>query len=79
MGTPVTHEVITEMVGGGTDGTRIVEGLEPATELVTVNGVQRRRTKIPNVPPYAENWAIIAITPITDPVLSQRSAETMSG
>jgi hypothetical protein len=63
---PVTHEVITEMVG--TNGTRIVEGEEPPTEVVTNNGVTRRRTKIPNIPPYAENWAITAITPIPDAI-----------
>jgi Copper type II ascorbate-dependent monooxygenase, C-terminal domain len=66
--TPVTHEVITEMVGGSEDGTRIVEGREPTPELVTLNGVQRRRTQIPNIPPYAENWSITAITPITDAI-----------
>ena len=61
---PVTHEVITEMVGGGFEGMRIVEGREPPSEVVTVNGVSRRRTKIPNIPPYAENWSIIGITPV---------------
>jgi hypothetical protein len=65
---PVTHEVITEMVGGGFEGTRIVEGREPPSEVVTANGVSRRRTKIPNIPPYAENWAITAITPIPEAI-----------
>jgi len=65
---PVTHEVITEMVGGGFEGMRIVEGHEPPTETVTVNGVSRRRTKIPNIPPYAENWAITAITPVPEAI-----------
>ena len=65
---PVTHEVITEMVGGGAEGTRIVEGREPPSEMVTVNGVSRRRTKIPNIPPYAENWAITAVTPIPEAI-----------
>ena len=66
--TPVTHEVITEMVGGGFEGTRIVEGREPPSEVVTVNGTTRRRTKIPNIPPYAENWAITAITPVPEAI-----------
>ena len=65
---PVTHEVITEMVGGGFEGMRIVEGREPPAETVTVNGVSRRRTKIPNIPPYAENWAITAITPVPEAI-----------
>ena len=65
---PVTHEVITEMVGGGFEGMRIVEGREPPTEVVTANGVSRRRTKIPNIPPYAENWAITAITPVPEAI-----------
>jgi len=65
---PVTHEVITEMVGGGFEGMRIVEGREPPSEVVTVNGVSRRRTKIPNIPPYAENWAITAITPVPEAI-----------
>jgi hypothetical protein len=65
---PVTHEVITEMIGGGSDGTRIVEGREVPGELVTVNGAMRRRARLPTIPPYAENWAITAITPVPDDI-----------
>lgn len=65
---PVTHEVVTEMVGGGSDGVRLVQGVEPPSEMVTVGGVERKRTKIPNIPPYAENWAITAISPIKDDI-----------
>jgi hypothetical protein len=65
---PVTHEVITEMVGGGAGAVRLVEGAEPAAESVTVNGVSRRRVKIPNIPPYAENWKITAITPVPEAI-----------
>jgi mono/diheme cytochrome c family protein len=65
---PVTHEVVTEMVGGGSNGVRIVEGKEPPVEEVMTNGATRRRTRIPNIPPYVENWAITAITPVTDDI-----------
>ena len=42
---------------GGQDGTTLIEGKElpPGAPL-------------PNIPPYAENWAITRITPITDDV-----------
>jgi len=63
---PVTHEVVTQMVGGGGGGLRIVEGVEPPSETVTSAGTTRVRQKIPNIPPYAENWQIVAITPVTD-------------
>jgi hypothetical protein len=63
---PVTHEVVTQMVGGGGDGLRLVEGVEPPSETVTTNGTTRVRQKIPNIPPYAENWQIVAITPVTE-------------
>ncbi len=65
---PVTHEVITDMVGGGGNGVRLVEGVEPPVETVEVNGATRRRAKIPNIPPYAENWAITSVTPVTDAI-----------
>jgi hypothetical protein len=66
---PVTHEVITEMVGGGTGGTRLLEGgMMPPTEQVTVDGMTRMRTKIPNIPPYADNWEITGITPVPDAI-----------
>ena len=64
----MTHEVITEMVGGGFEGMRIVEGREPPGRDVAVNGVSRRRTKIPNIPAYADNWAITAITPVPEAI-----------
>ncbi|HET9533568.1 MAG TPA: hypothetical protein VFQ92_24655 [Blastocatellia bacterium] len=59
---PVTHEVLTKgvndiiFVGGKDIGeTRVVNGREVRT-----------RGKIPNIPPYADNWEIIGHTPIKE-------------
>ena len=53
---PVTHEVVTEMVGGGQGGVRLLaNGVLPPLEAVAGNdGTTRMRRKIPNIPPYAE-------------------------
>jgi hypothetical protein len=66
---PVTHEVITEMVGGGAGGVRLLGGgVLPPMAPVTTNGITRVRPKIPNIPAYAEHWEITGITPVPDAI-----------
>jgi hypothetical protein len=67
---PVTHEVFTRQGGDpvptdpfGHD-IYIVNGVEYA-QMVDENG-KAIRPKIPNIPPYAENWKIVGITPVTE-------------
>ena len=69
---PVTHEVLTRQAGNafptdpfGTD-IYIVEG-EEIKPTRNADGTVRR-AKIPNIPPYADNWKITGITPITEPI-----------
>jgi hypothetical protein len=69
---PVTHEIYTRSVGQPlptVDGvsTFIVEGKELAP-VVRPDGT-RTRGKIPNIPPFVENWEIIGITAVTEPIV----------
>jgi hypothetical protein len=69
---PVTHEVFTRQGGNPVptdpDGhdIYIVNGVEYASD-VDENG-RRVRAEIPNIPPYAENWKIVGITPVTEDI-----------
>jgi mono/diheme cytochrome c family protein len=70
---PVTHEVLIRQAGdplattkGGLSLYR-AEGKEveyPAEESTTT----RRRSKTPNIPPYAEDWSLTGITPVTEDI-----------
>jgi mono/diheme cytochrome c family protein len=69
---PVTHEVLIRQAGdpvatqrGGLALYR-AEGKE--IEYVAEEGSTRRRGATPNIPPYQENWEIIGITPVTEPI-----------
>ena len=69
---PVTHEVLTRQAGNafptdpfGTD-VYIVEG-EEIRPTRDADGTVRR-ARIPNIPPYRDNWKITGITPITEPI-----------
>ncbi len=70
--TPVTREIYTKSAGqslptAAVDESRfIVEGKE-ILPAVQADG-SRRRGRIPNIPPYAENWLIVGVTPITEPI-----------
>jgi hypothetical protein len=70
---PVTHEVLTRQAGNafptdpfGND-IYIVQGEEvkPTTDPETG---RVRRGRIPNIPPYEDDWKITGITPITEPI-----------
>ena len=70
---PVTHEVLTRQAGNafptdpfGNDiyivqGEEIQPMRDPETGRV-------RRAKIPNIPPYTDDWKITGITPISEPI-----------
>jgi mono/diheme cytochrome c family protein len=70
---PVTHEVLIRQAGdplattkGGLSLYR-AEGKEveySADESTTT----RRRSKTPNIPPYAEDWSLTGITPVTEDI-----------
>ncbi len=69
---PVTHEVLIRQAGdpiatqrGGLALYR-VEGKE--IEYTADEGSTRRRGATPNIPPYVENWEIIGVTPVTEPI-----------
>jgi hypothetical protein len=69
---PVTHEVFTRQGGNpvptdpfGHD-IYVVNGVEYA-ETVDENG-KTNRPEMPNIPPYAENWKIVGITPVTEDI-----------
>lgn len=68
---PVTHEVLTRQAGNPVPTDR------GGQDLYIVNGKEQGykadglRSKIPKIPPYAENWTIVGITPITEPITLQ--------
>ena len=69
---PVTHEVLIRQAGDPIATNRAglslyrAEGKE--IEYVAEEGSTRRRGTTPNIPPYAENWELIGITAITEPI-----------
>lgn len=69
---PVTHEVLIRQAGDpvatqkGATSIYRAEGKE--VEYVADESSTRRRGKTPNIPPYAENWSLIGITPVTEPI-----------
>jgi hypothetical protein len=69
---PVTHELLIRQAGdplattkGGLSLYR-AEGKE--VEYTADEGSTRRRSKTPNIPPYAENWKLTGITPVTEDI-----------
>jgi hypothetical protein len=69
---PVTHELLIRQAGDpmATDKNGLslyrVEGKE--VEYKADPGSTRRSRTTPNIPPYAENWSIIGITPVSEPI-----------
>jgi hypothetical protein len=68
----VTHEILIRQAGdplattkGGLSLYR-AEGKE--VEYTADEGSTRRRGKTPNIPPYAENWHLTGITPVTEDI-----------
>lgn len=69
---PVTHQVYTRSVGQALSratpgGSMIyVEG-KALPDEIAADGT-RRRGKLPNIPPRADNWEIVGVTSITEPI-----------
>jgi len=65
---PVTSELRTLRIGE----THIVEGKElvarTATDVAEAGNRRGSRALLPNIPPYAENWAITGITPLNEDI-----------
>jgi mono/diheme cytochrome c family protein len=68
----VTHELLIRQAGdplattkGGLSLYR-AEGKE--VEYTADEGSTRRRSKTPNIPPYAEDWSLTGITPVTEDI-----------
>jgi mono/diheme cytochrome c family protein len=71
---PVTHEVLIRQAGDpiatnrGAQALYRAEGKEIAYEYGNEQASTRRRAPTPNIPPYVENWELIGITPVTEPI-----------
>jgi mono/diheme cytochrome c family protein len=69
---PVKHELLIRQAGdplattkGGLSLYR-AEGKE--VEYIADEASTRRRSRTPNIPPYVENWSLIGVTPVTEPI-----------
>jgi hypothetical protein len=68
----VTHELLIRQAGDALATTRgglslyRAEGKE--VEYTADEGSTRRRSKTPNIPPYAEDWSLTGITPVTEDI-----------
>jgi hypothetical protein len=71
---PVTHEVLIRQAGDALatnrDGMALyrAEGREIEYSYGTETSTTRRRAATPNIPPYAENWELVGITAVTEPI-----------
>ena len=69
---PVTHEVFTRSVGTSLpteiQHTRYMVGGKEVILNVPIGTGEIRTTRIPNIPPHAENWKIVSVTPVTEPI-----------
>jgi mono/diheme cytochrome c family protein len=69
---PVTHEVLIRQAGDpiatNRRGLSLYRAEGKEIEYTADEGSTRRRGATPNIPPYVENWELIGITPITEPI-----------
>ncbi|MBD0324479.1 MAG: hypothetical protein ICV72_14000 [Aldersonia sp.] len=69
---PVTHEVLIRQAGDpiatNRNGLSLYRAEGKEIEYKADEGSTARRTATPNIPPYVENWEIIGITPVTEPI-----------
>lgn len=70
---PISFEVFTKTAGQSLptdpDVTRLfAEGKEIVRDPAVGRGGNNGTGRLPNIPPYAENWELIGITPITEPI-----------
>ncbi len=65
---PVTHEVFTQSVGQSLPTAvvpvrhSLVDGIEYVSEETGTND------EVPTIPPFVDNWKIVAVTPVTEPI-----------
>ena len=68
----MTHELLIRQAGDALATTKgglslyRAEGKE--VEYTADEGSTRRRSKTPNIPPYAEDWSLTGITPVTEDI-----------
>ena len=68
----VTHELLIRQAGDALATTKgglslyRAEGKE--VEYTADEGSTRRRSKTPNIPPYAEDWSLTGVTPVTEDI-----------
>ena len=69
---PVTHELLIRQAGDpmATDknGLSLYRAEGKEVEYKADTGSTRRSRTTPNIPPYVENWSLIGITPVTEPI-----------
>ena len=69
---PVTHEILIRQAGDPLATTKGAASLYRAegkeVEYTAEEGSTRRRNKTPNIPPYAEDWSLTGITPVTEDI-----------
>ncbi len=69
---PVTHEVLIRQAGDplatNRRGLSLYRAEGKEIEYTADEGSTRRRGETPNIPPYVENWELIGITPVTEPI-----------
>jgi hypothetical protein len=69
---PVTHEVLIRQAGDpiatNRNGLSLYRAEGKEIEYAADEGSTRRRGATPNIPPYVENWELIGVTPVTEPI-----------
>jgi hypothetical protein len=69
---PVTHELLIRQAGDPlattTGGLSLYRAEGKEIEYAADEGNTRRRSRTPNIPPYAENWHLTGITPVTEDI-----------
>jgi hypothetical protein len=69
---PVTHELLIRQAGDPLattkDGLSLYRAEGKEVEYTADESSTRRRSKTPNIPPYAEDWSLTGITPVTEDI-----------
>ena len=69
---PVTHELLIRQAGDALatekSGLSLYRAEGQEVEYKADTSTTRRSRTTPNIPPYAENWSLIGITPVIEPI-----------